>query len=144
LSQGSLDPANQIEGETPYFTIPALDLMANYFALRNMGPFIGTVCISFIAGPWFNRQSFVVRTTMWMVYGMSMVAAVLSGGRATVVFAFGLSLVVLWLRKYYRLGSIGSAEGPTSSVRTIFAPYDGMRVRARWKCLCAAAQLTVS
>jgi O-antigen ligase len=103
LQLGMLDPTNQIEGETPYFSIPALDVMANFYALRTLGPVLGVVSIVFINGPWFQRQSFIVRTSAWLVYLLSIVAAAFSGGRATLLFVFVLSLVALWLRKHYQV-----------------------------------------
>jgi O-antigen ligase len=103
LKEGSLDPANQIEGETPYFAIASLDIMANYYALRNAGPFLGVVCIAFLRGPWFTCQSFFVRGAVWSLYILSLIGSTLSGGRATIVFLFFLSVVVLWLRRFHRL-----------------------------------------
>jgi len=110
LAHGMLDPANAIEGETPYFTIPSLDIMANIYALRSLGPFLCVISIVFLKGPWFSRQSFLVRTGVWILFFMSFLAAAVGGGRATLLFVFILSLVVLWLRRYYQLvlGLIGA------------------------------------
>jgi hypothetical protein len=103
LGHGMLEPVNQIEGETPYFSIPSLDIMANYYALRNLGPTLAVISIVLINGTWFVRQSFLVRAGVWSLYLLSVVGAIFSGGRATLVFIFVLSLAALWLRHYYRL-----------------------------------------
>jgi hypothetical protein len=111
ISTGALEPGNQIEGETPYFSIPSLEIMANYYALRNLTPVLGVFCIVLLNGKWFVRQSFLVRGGIWALYFLSFLGAVLSGGRATVIFLFALSLGVLWLRHYYQLvfGLVGAA-----------------------------------
>ena len=103
ISHGMLDPATAIEGETPYFNIPSLDLMANIYALRTLGPFLGVISIAFIKGPWFARQSFLVRSGVWVLFVLSFLAAILGGGRATMIFVFALSLAALWLRRYRHL-----------------------------------------
>jgi hypothetical protein len=110
LAHGMLEPANQIEGETPYFSIPSLEIMANYYALRNLAPLLGVIAIVFINRPWYLRQSFVTRASVWVLYVLSFVGATLSGGRGTVLFFFGLSIAVLWLRRYYQLviGVVGA------------------------------------
>ena len=110
VTHGIIDPGNAIEGETPYFDIPSLDVMANIYALRTLGPFLGVISISFLKGPWFERQSFMVRSALWLLYVLSFVGAGVSGGRATLLFVFVLSLAVLWLRRYRQLvlGLVGA------------------------------------
>jgi hypothetical protein len=110
VTHGMLDPGNAIEGETPYFTITSLDLMANIYALRTLGPLLGVLSISFLKGPWFDRQSFMVRSGVWLLFVLSFIGAAVSGGRATLLFVFILSLAVLWLRRYRQLvlGLVGA------------------------------------
>jgi O-antigen ligase len=112
LAIGRLDPAVQSDNQTQGFAIYSLDLMANFYALRGLAPLLGVVAIVFIASPWFRRQSPLARGALWLLYVFCVVGAILSGGRATLIFLFVLSLAALWLRHYYQLVMIVTIAGP--------------------------------
>ena len=86
-----------------YFTIPGVDLMEDPYALRGATPFTATVAAVLLGSKWLNGYSSAFRFLVGCVLFLSFLGAVLSGGRATIIFVFFVIGITLWMRAYYRL-----------------------------------------
>lgn len=99
-----------------------LDLLEDSYALRAQAPFVATICAVLVGSNWLRRQTPLFRFATVMAFILSFVAAVVSGGRATIIFVFFVTGVTLWVRKYYRLVLGACAAGLLSIVALNLIP----------------------
>jgi O-antigen ligase len=85
-----------------YFTIPVLNLMENVFSLRTLPPIAMLFCGAVVVTRWFKAQPLKARRLFYIVIALSLLGAVLSGGRATL--AFVLALFAIFLITQRRIG----------------------------------------
>jgi hypothetical protein len=89
------DPNDPLAAD--YFTIPVLNLMENIYALRMLTPTSMLFCGALIMTRWFKEQPLKDRRLFYILMALSVIGAILSGGRATLLFVvvlFALFLVI--------------------------------------------------
>lgn len=91
------DPNDPLAAD--YFTIPVLNLMENVFALRTTTPMAMLFCGAIIVTRWFKEQPLKDKRLFYIVMVMSLVGAVLSGGRGTLGFVLGLFAIFLVIQR---------------------------------------------
>lgn len=91
------DPNDPLAAD--YFTVPVVNLMENVYALRSTAPTAMLFCSAFIVTRWFKEQPFKKRRLFYIVMALSIVGAILSGGRATLAFVFGLFAIFLVIQR---------------------------------------------
>jgi hypothetical protein len=95
--------AMQLSEEEGYFVVPGFDLIEDPYILRTISPLLATTCAVVIGSSWLRQRSPLLRASVILMHLLCFVGAIVSGGRATIVFVFGLSAAALWLRGHYRI-----------------------------------------
>lgn len=84
---GGAGEINPLSSGTPLgFTIPSLYLAAGYYTLRAIPIVLAPFATVFEGTKWLRAQSVGIRCCFFLIPPLSMVGALLSGGRATVAF----------------------------------------------------------
>lgn len=102
----NLELAASLGDEGGYFEIPVVDLVEGPYTLRSLTLFTATTAAVLLSSDWLLKRTAGFRLWVYVLLLLSFVGAALSGGRATVVFAFTLTGIALWLRGHYRVVSM--------------------------------------
>ena len=103
------DPQASME---QYVTIPILELTENVFALRGLAPLVKLFSGACISTKWFKQQPRATQRLFHLIMILSVIGALISGGRGTLVVTMVLFLGVLLVQK--RLGLLLACLGAFS------------------------------
>lgn len=99
LWSGQSAGVSSTEDEVFGVYIPYLDLAENTYATRFLGPFGALFYTVLVTSQWFHKQTAATRALCWIGIALSIIGAVLSGGRFTVAVAVLQIAIVLVVRK---------------------------------------------
>lgn len=92
-----------------FFYVPIINMMANIFALRVIAPIVALVTLLFMTDKrWWPQQKFMTRALCYKLLSLSLVGAVFSGGRATLLLVIFFAFVIFFIRRKVVLISIGA------------------------------------
>lgn len=100
LGMGTTDFEAPTEFTASPIFIPFINLSTNVFALRTLGPFTALIATTILTSKNPTVRTSFVRSIYILVLLLSVLGALISMGRATIIFTFALScFVFLWRRK---------------------------------------------
>jgi O-antigen ligase len=80
--------------------LPVINMYAGIFTLRNITPIATVVLLMIATSPgWWRRSRLLTKNLTTLSLSLCLVGAILSGGRATLIFCFLLIFLVMLVRK---------------------------------------------
>ena len=90
----------KVDAEEYFFYVPVINMQAGVFTLRWLTPLAIGLAFSLLTLPgWYQRQSRLIKWLTFAIIFLSPVGAVLSGGRASILFCFAVVTVIALMRR---------------------------------------------
>jgi hypothetical protein len=100
--QGFQAADGESSSDVDFFSIhiPVINMYAGIFTLRNITPIATVVLLMIATSPgWWRRSKLLTKHLTTMSLSLCLVGAILSGGRATLIFCFLLIFLVMLVRR---------------------------------------------